>query len=73
MCKLETKPFEHICRGSYHYLVEFYGAYPDSNIELKCWIRIINPNKLNFHIFVELSSITKKGEIEGPYLVLVIE
>jgi hypothetical protein len=32
---------EHICRGSYHYLVGFYGAYPNSNIELKYWIRII--------------------------------
>jgi hypothetical protein len=27
--------------GSYHYLVGFYGAYPNSNIELKCWMRII--------------------------------
>jgi hypothetical protein len=24
----------------------------------------MNPKELNFHIFVELSSITKKGEIE---------
>jgi hypothetical protein len=31
-----------ICRGNYHYLVGFYGAYPNSNIELKCWMRIIN-------------------------------
>jgi hypothetical protein len=29
--------------------------------------------KLNFHISVELSSITKKEEIQGPCLVLVIE
>ena len=32
MCKLETKPFEHICRGSYHYLIRFYDAYQNSNI-----------------------------------------
>jgi hypothetical protein len=29
--KLETKPFEHACRGSYHYLFGFYGAYPNLN------------------------------------------
>jgi hypothetical protein len=23
LCKLETKPFEHTCRGSYHYQVDF--------------------------------------------------
>ena len=33
----------------------------------------MNPKVLNFHIFVELSSITKKGEIERSLLVLVIE
>ena len=38
VCKLETKPFEHTCRESYHYQVGFYGAYPNHNIVLKCWI-----------------------------------
>ena len=38
VCKLETKPFEHSCRESYHYQVGFYGAYPNLDIELKCWI-----------------------------------
>jgi hypothetical protein len=28
------------------------------------WARNSNPIEINFHIFVELSSITKKGEIE---------
>lgn len=31
MCKLETKPFEHTCSGSYLYQVGFYGAYPNLN------------------------------------------
>jgi len=38
VCKLETKLFEHTWRGSYHYQVGFYGAYPNFNIVLKCWI-----------------------------------
>ena len=37
------------------------------------WASNMNPKELNFHIFVELSSITKKGEIERPCVVLVIE
>ena len=28
------------------------------------WASNMNPKELNFHIFVELSSFTKKGEIE---------
>ena len=28
------------------------------------WASNMNPKELNFHIFVELSSIIKKGEIE---------
>ena len=28
------------------------------------WASNMNPKELNFHIFVELSSITKNGEIE---------
>jgi hypothetical protein len=28
------------------------------------WASNMNPKELNFHIFVELLSITKKGEIE---------
>ena len=38
VCKLETKPFEHTCRGSYHYQVGFYDTYPNLDIKLKCWI-----------------------------------
>ena len=34
VCELETKPFEHTCRGSYHYQAGFCGAYPNHNIEL---------------------------------------
>ena len=45
VCKLKTKPFEHTYRGSYHYKVGFYGAYPNSNIELKCWIRGIKSKR----------------------------
>ena len=37
------------------------------------WASNMNPKELNFYIFVELSSITKKGEIERSLLVLVIE
>ena len=37
------------------------------------WASNMNPKELNLYIFVELSSITKKGEIERSLLVLVIE
>jgi hypothetical protein len=38
VCKLETKLFEHKCRGCYHYQAKFCDAYPNHNIEHKCWI-----------------------------------
>jgi hypothetical protein len=33
----------------------------------------MNLKELNFHIFVRLSSIIKKGRLKGPCLVLIIE
>ena len=42
-----------------------YGTCPKSFTHGKIvWASNMNPKELNFHIFVELSSITKKGEIE---------
>ena len=50
------------------------GTCPKSFTRGKiAWASNMNSKELNFHIFVELSSITKKGEIEGPCVVLVIE
>jgi hypothetical protein len=41
------------------------GTCPKSFTHGKiAWASNTNPKKLNFYIFVELSSITKKGEIE---------
>ena len=56
VCELETKPFEHTCRGSYHYQAGFCGAYPNHNIELKCWISKINPNQVsNLYLYEVLT------------------
>jgi hypothetical protein len=51
--------------------IRVYGTCPKSFTHGKiAWASNMNPKELTFHIFVELSSITKKGEIER---VLVIE
>ena len=88
VCELETKSFEHICRGSYHYQVGFLWCLSNllkvvlmvdkkhkiqNQVSYLHVCEVLAWNLLNFHIFVELSSITKKGEIESPCLVLVIE
>ena len=42
-----------------------YGTCPKSfTLGKIAWASNMNPFELNFHIFVELSSITKKGEIK---------
>ena len=87
VCEFKTKSLEHTCRGSYHYQVGFLCCLSNllqvvlmvdkqHKIQTKLAIytcEVLAWNMLNFHIFVELSSITKKGEIESPCLVLVIE
>jgi len=56
VCELESKPFEHTCRGSCHYQAGFCGAYPNHNIELKCWISKINPNQVsNLYLYEVLT------------------
>jgi hypothetical protein len=74
MCKLETKPFEHICRNSYHYQVRFYGAYPNPNIELKMldkWHKV-QKNLISISLY-SCHQLPKKGRLKGPCLVFVIE
>ena len=54
--------------------IQVYGTCPKSFTNGKiAWASNMNPKELNFYIFVELSSITKKGRLKGPYVVLVIE
>ena len=67
-------------RGSYHYQVGFLWCLSNLSqvvllvdkkhkIQTKLAIytcEVLAWNMLNFHIFVELSSITKNGEIERP-------
>jgi hypothetical protein len=51
--------------------IQVYGTCPKSFTHGKiAWASNMNPKELTFRIFVQLSSITKKGEIER---VLVIE
>jgi hypothetical protein len=45
--------------------IQVCGTCPKSFTQAKiAWASNMNPKVLNFHIFVKLSSITKKGEIE---------
>ena len=64
MCELQTK---HSNTYERELILPIWvcGTYPKSFTHGKiAWGSNMNPKELNFHIFVELSSITKKGEIE---------
>ena len=64
MCELQTK---HSSTYVGELVLPFWvcGTCPKSFTHGKiAWASNMNPKELNFHIFVELSSITKKGEIE---------
>ena len=64
MCELQTKHSSTYVWGA-NTTNSVYGTCPKSFTHGKiAWASNMNPKKLNFHIFVELSSITKKGEIE---------
>ena len=46
--------------------IQIYGTRPKSFTYGKiAWASNMNPKELNIHIFVELSSITKRREIES--------
>ena len=82
VCEFKTKSLEHTCRESYHYQVIFLWCLSNLSqavlivdkqhkIQTKlaiytCVCEVLAWNMLNFYIFVELSSITKKGEIQRP-------
>src|SRR6185437_7345108 len=81
VCEFKIKSLEHTCRGSYHYQVGFVWCLSNllqvvlmvdkkhkiqNQVSYLHMCEVLAWNMLNFHIFVELSSITKKGEIERP-------
>ena len=74
MCEFQTKHSSTYVGGELILPIKVYGTCPKSFTHDKiAWASNMNPKELNFHIFVELSSITKKGRLKGPCVVLVIE
>ena len=64
MCELQTKHSSTYVGGANTTNLGC-GTYPKSFTHGKiAWASNMNPKDLNFHIFVELSSVTKKGEFE---------
>ena len=64
MCELQIKHSSTYVGGD-NITISVYGTCPKSFSHGKiAWASNMNPKELNFHIFVEFSSITKKGEIE---------
>ena len=64
MCELQTKHSSTYVGGA-NTTFRVCGTSPKSFTHGKiAWASNMNPKELNFHIFVELSSITKKREIE---------
>ena len=64
MCELQTK-YSSTYVGELILPIQVHGTCPKSFTHGKiAWASNMNPKEFNFHIFVELSSITKKGEIE---------
>jgi hypothetical protein len=64
MCILRTKHYSTYV-GELILPIRVYGTCPKSFTHGKiAWASNMNPKVLKIHIFVELSSITKKGKIE---------
>jgi hypothetical protein len=64
ICELQTKHSSTYV-GEQILLIRVCGTCSKSFTHGKiAWASNMNPFKLNFHIFVELSSIAKKGDIE---------
>ena len=64
MCELQTK-YSSTYVGELILPFWVYGTCPKSFTHGKiAWASIMNPKELNLYIFIELSSITKKREIE---------
>ena len=64
MCELQTKHSSTYVGGANN-TISGFGTCPKSFSHGKiAWASNTNPKELNFHILVELSSITKKEKIE---------
>ena len=61
MCELKTKYSSTYAGGANTTILGLWYLFTHGKI---AWTSNMNPKELIFHIFVELSSITKKGEIE---------
>ena len=65
MCELQNKHSSTYVGGAITINLGFMVLVQRSFSHGKiAWASNMNPKELNFYIFVELSSITKKGEIE---------
>jgi hypothetical protein len=64
MCKLRTKHYSTYVGGANTTNLGLWYLSISFTLGKIAWASNMNPKELNFHIFVELSSITKKEEIE---------
>jgi hypothetical protein len=69
MCKLRTKHYSTYVGGANTTNLGLWYLSKIITHGKIAWASNINPKELNFHIFIELPSITKRGRLKGPCLV----